>query len=209
MIIVFGNQKGGAGKSTLAILYANYLTLVKKQKCIVLDMDYQTSIFNRYEEDKILDNPELYEVLELNLEKFPETIPFLKEEKNLNIIIDLPGKLDDENLLPILQNADVFIIPFCYDKLTYQATTIFNLISQQINPDAKKFFVPNRIKGNVKYETLDSVNDDFKKNGIVTSVINDSVGFQRITTKELPINLLNIVEPVFETIINNIDRWED
>lgn len=205
MIIVFGNQKGGAGKSTLAILYANYLTLIKKKKCIVLDMDYQTSIFSRYNEDKILDNPELYEVLELSLEKFPQTIPYLKDEKDLNIIIDLPGKLDDENLLPIIQNADVFIIPFCYDKLTYQATTIFNLISQQINPNAKKFFVPNRIKGNVKYETLDSVNDDFKQNGIVTPIINDSIAFQRITTKELPLNLLNIVEPVFETIINSID----
>lgn len=205
MIIVFGNQKGGAGKSTLAVLYANYLTLIKKEKVIVLDMDYQSSIFNRFEEDKILDNPVLYDVIELSLEKFPQTIPLLKEEKDLNIIIDLPGKLDDENLLPIIQNADVFIIPFCYDKLTYQATTIFNLISTQLNPDAKKFFVPNRIKGSVKYETLDSINEDFSKNGIVTSMINDSVSFQRITTKELPVNLLNIIEPVFETIINSIN----
>jgi chromosome partitioning protein len=205
MIIVFGNQKGGAGKSTLAILYANYLTLIKKEKCIVLDMDYQTTIYNRFQEDKILNNPELYEVLELSLDKFPQTIPYLKEDETLNIIIDLPGKLDDEALLPILQNADVFVIPFCYDKATYEATTIFNIVSQSLNPNAKKFFVPNRIKGSVKYETLDSINDDFKKNGIVTAVISDSISFQRITTKEIPMNLLMIIEPVFETIIKGIN----
>lgn len=202
MIIVFGNQKGGAGKSTLAMLYANYLVLVKKKKVVVLDMDYQTSIYNRYQEDKILENPELYEVLELSLEKFPNVYSLLKEEKDLNIIIDLPGKLDDENLLPILKSADVFIIPFCYDKLSYQATTIFNLLTQQLNSKAKKIFVPNRIKGSVKYETFEAVNDDFKKTGIITPVINDSVNFQRISTKEISGNIMQIIEPVFETILN-------
>ena len=31
MKVVFGNQKGGVGKSTLCVMLANYLTLVKKK----------------------------------------------------------------------------------------------------------------------------------------------------------------------------------
>ena len=42
MVIIIGNQKGGAGKSTLTLLLANYLTQNKKCKVTVLDMDYQS-----------------------------------------------------------------------------------------------------------------------------------------------------------------------
>ncbi|MGE8424221.1 MAG: AAA family ATPase, partial [Sphingobacterium siyangense] len=39
MVILIGNQKGGAGKSTLTLLLANYLTSVHEEKVTVLDMD--------------------------------------------------------------------------------------------------------------------------------------------------------------------------
>ena len=204
MIITFGNQKGGAGKSTLATLFANYLSLVKKKEVIVLDMDYQRTIYTYFEENKILENEALYEVLELDLNKFPAILPKLKESKEAFIIIDLPGTLDDENLLPVLQNTDVFIIPFCYDKNTYQSTTFFNLVLNQVNKDAKKIFVPNRIKGSVKYETKEAVDQDFSQFGKITKSITDSVNFQRINTREININILPIIEEVFEEILEEI-----
>lgn len=49
MIIVIGNQKGGAGKSTFTLLLANYLTMVKKRKVCIMDMDYQQSLSAKYE----------------------------------------------------------------------------------------------------------------------------------------------------------------
>ena len=41
-IIVFANQKGGVGKSTLCILLADYLAYWKKDVCII-DTDLQQS----------------------------------------------------------------------------------------------------------------------------------------------------------------------
>ena len=42
VIIVFANQKGGVGKSTLCLLLANYLVYWKKNVCII-DTDLQQS----------------------------------------------------------------------------------------------------------------------------------------------------------------------
>ena len=41
--IVFANQKGGVGKSTLCILFANYLAWKGKSVCII-DTDLQKTI---------------------------------------------------------------------------------------------------------------------------------------------------------------------
>ena len=44
MNVLFGNQKGGVGKSTLCILLANYLSLIRKEECLILDLEFQSSI---------------------------------------------------------------------------------------------------------------------------------------------------------------------
>jgi chromosome partitioning protein len=49
MRIVFGNQKGGAGKSTLCALLANYLAIEKQVPVLVLDMDSQQSLRNNHD----------------------------------------------------------------------------------------------------------------------------------------------------------------
>ncbi len=201
MIIVFGNQKGGAGKSTLAMLFANYLTLVMKKTAIILDMDYQHSILTRYEKAKVFDNPEPYEVLGIELEGFPSIIDVLKANENLDIIIDLPGKVDDDDLFPVLKAADVFIVPFAYDELTYVATQIWNMLVNDQNPEAHKVFVPNRLKNSVNYTLAKEVNQDFSKYGTVTPPLTDRVAFQRIFTKEIPNDLIPLVAPVFDLII--------
>lgn len=206
MLVIFGNQKGGAGKSTLALLFANYITLVKKRKAIVLDMDYQRTLLTRYEEAKILENPELYEVVEVELENFPSVLYILNGEPQQLIIIDLPGRLDDDELIPVIQAADIFIIPFSYDKATYQSTAMFTLIANELNPESVKFFIPNRIKGTVRYETAEAINRDFSKHGKITATINDRVDFQRLNTRDLPVQLLPMIERVFEDVLIMIDN---
>ncbi|RYX99111.1 ParA family protein [bacterium] len=141
MVIIVGNQKGGAGKSTLTMLLSNYLTMVKGNEVTLLDMDYQKSIFQLYEKAKILENDELYEVVEAELQYFPSIFKVLSQKKDKIILIDLPGKLDDNGLIPVFQGADMVLIPFTYDSLTYHSTIIFCLVVKKINPNAKRLIV--------------------------------------------------------------------
>ena len=52
-VIVFANQKGGVGKSTLCILLADYLAYWKKDVCII-DTDLQQSATLQREQDRPL-----------------------------------------------------------------------------------------------------------------------------------------------------------
>lgn len=194
MVAVFANQKGGAGKTTLAMLYANYLSLEKKESVTVLDMDYQKSLLSRYEDAKPLDNPELYPVVDIDLERFPFAYEVLLSEQVHNIIIDLPGKIDDDNLIPVIQAAEVIVIPFHYDKLTFQSTNLFAMITNDLNPEAKKVFVPNLIKAAVKYDLKDAVDQHLSQYGSVAPHIPHKVALQRMTTRDLSSELLQIAE---------------
>ncbi len=42
-VIVFGNHKGGVGKSTLAVLYAYWLADLQQQSVCVIDLDAQAN----------------------------------------------------------------------------------------------------------------------------------------------------------------------
>jgi len=204
MVIVFGNQKGGAGKTTLAMLFANFLSLVKKRDVLVIDMDYQRSIYSRYQEDKALDVPEPYEVLELDLDKYPQVYEGIKSNPDQIVVIDLPGKLDDNDMEPVLRTANVFIIPFHYDKNTFHSTSIFNVVTSKLNPDAKKFFIPNRVKANVRHEMEEEMKSGLSKYGTVTAKITDSVAIQRTTTREISPKVIPLVKEAFEIIIRGI-----
>jgi len=200
MVILFGNQKGGAGKSTLAMLTANYLSLVKKEGVTVLDMDYQKSLHNRYIDAKELENPEPYQVMDLDLDKFPAIYEVLKDEADHKIIIDLPGKIDDDNLIPVLRAADIIMIPFHYDKMSFESTDVFASIAHELNPGSQKVFIPNMIKSAVKYDIKTAVDEHFMQYGLIAPQVPHKVALQRLTTCDLPVELIKIIEPIVQTV---------
>jgi len=200
MTIIIGNQKGGAGKSTITLVLANYLTQAKKCPVTVIDMDYQQSISQKYEKAKILENKEPYEVLSATLETFPvlkEVI--MKNDKDV-VLIDLPGKLDDDGLLAVFNAADLFICPFAYDEFTFESTMLFTLVLRKVNPKIKMIFIPNRIKANARYEIMQEVNTQLSKFGVITEVLPDRIDFQRTNTFQTPVSLYPVIIPVFEKI---------
>jgi chromosome partitioning protein len=200
MIIIIGNQKGGVGKSTLAVLAANYITIARGCKATLIDMDYQQSISQKFDKAKILENDEPYEVLPATLESFPVLHRVLSQNPEEAILIDLPGKLDDDGLLPVFTSADLVICPFAYDEFTYQSTVLFIVVLKKINPGVNVVFVPNRIKANAKFEIMGEVNEQLLKLGQVTPVIPDRIDFQRISTFHTPVSLIPVIYPVFEEI---------
>lgn len=200
MIILIGNQKGGAGKSTLTLLLANYLAMVKKCKLTVIDMDYQQSIAQKYEKAKILGNTEPYEVIAADLSQYPGLSEVLAANKKEIALIDLPGKLDDDGLLAVFRSADLVICPFAYDEFSFESTILFSVVLRKVNTTVPLIYVPNRIKANVKYETLGDIDQQLKKFGTVTPPLPDRIDFQRVSTLQTPLSVYTVVLPVFTVI---------
>ncbi|TKC08012.1 ParA family protein [Pedobacter polaris] len=200
MVIIIGNQKGGAGKSTLTLLLANFLTLAKKRTVTVIDMDYQQSIAGKYEKAKLLENAEPYEVIAASLEHYPVMLSILTQNKEQIVIIDLPGKLDDDGLIPVFQSADLVICPFAYDEFSFDSTVLFSVVLKKINANAPINYIPNRIKGNVKYETQKEVEEQLSKFGDISTPLPDRIDFQRTNTFQTPLSVYPLIIPVFEKI---------
>ena len=98
MIILFGNQKGGCGKTTNCIQFANYL-VEKGKEVIVLDLDFQRSLSDRRKEDiATYDNEPKYEVIQTDISNVAKMCirdssklgdePLLKEGYEYNAIRD-------------------------------------------------------------------------------------------------------------------------
>jgi chromosome partitioning protein len=203
MVTLIGNQKGGAGKSTLTILLANYLTLVKKSKVTVLDMDYQQSIFSKSQKAKVLENEPLYEVIASDLKHFPIIIDVLIKSREENILIDLPGKMDDDELIHVLMSGELILCPFNYDELSVDSTLLFAMVTKKINTNAAFVFIPNRIKNTVRYDTKEEVDKILTRFGKISPSVPDRVDFQRVSTLNTPAVILPVILPLLDFIYQN------
>ncbi|EHQ30913.1 ParA family protein [Mucilaginibacter paludis] len=206
MNILIGNQKGGCGKSTVALLLANYLTMVKHQKVTLIDMDYQQSIAQKFEKAKVLENKPPYDVVAAQLAHYPVLQSAIMQSPNEVVMIDLPGKLDDDGLLPIFGSADLLICPFSYDEFSFDSTVLFAIVLRKINPEIPIIFIPNRVKANVRYETMQEVNKQLSKLGAMAAMIPDRIDFQRVTTFMTPLPVIPIVIPVFDQVYAVISK---
>lgn len=200
MVILLGNQKGGAGKSTLTLLLANYLTLVRGTKVTVLDMDYQASISAKAEKSKEPGAAGLYEVIACDLGLFSYVIGAIGMRPDELVIIDLPGKMDDDGLIPVIASADLILCPFGYDEFSVDSTLLFAMVCSKLNPSSALLFIPNRIKNTVRYQTRVEVDAALANFGVVTPSISDRVDFQRMGTSHIPVALLPVVLPVLDLI---------
>lgn len=204
MNILIGNQKGGCGKSTVALLLANFLTLVQKLKVTLIDMDYQQSIAQKFEKAKVLENEPPYEVIPAQLSHYPVLQELIRRSAGEVVMIDLPGKLDDDGLIPVFQSADLLISPFSYDEFSFDSTVLFAIVLRKINPKIPILFIPNRVKANVRYETQLEVNEQLAKLGLITPSLPDRIDFQRVNTFMTPLTVAPLVIPVFEMVYEKV-----
>lgn len=204
MNILIGNQKGGCGKSTIALLLANFFTLSKAVKVTLIDMDYQQSIAQKFEKGKVLENKPPYEVIPAQLAHYPMLKELILRSAAEVVMIDLPGKLDDDGLIPVFQSADLLISPFSYDEFSFDSTVLFAIVLRKINPDIPILFIPNRVKANVRYETQLEVNEQLTKLGELTPPLPDRIDFQRVTTYTTPLAVAPLVIPVFEQVYEKV-----
>ena len=199
MLVVFANQKGGVGKTTLAIAYANHLANCGRQ-VLLIDTDIQRSCtFRRANE---LENWEqdavLYHIENHNLVSVEDSINLMKnahrisKENNGTVIIDVPGNITESYLTPIFVNADFIVCPFMYQALVLDSTSIFikvmfQLMKQNKDMHAKMIFIPNMV--DKKFGTRDEL-EAFRKNadevfesiGILTPRVYNKAELKRIST---------------------------
>ena len=216
--IVFANQKGGVGKSTLCILFANYRAW-KKQDVCVIDTDLQKSIKMQRKKDLELypDSEEPYEVQDFDVQE-PELMQQLMDSASQTegfVLFDSPGNVSEDGLVPLFTNADYIICPYEYEEKTLDSTGTFVQVIhalRQATPEmtAKLFFVPNRI--DVRIGTADELrmwkqtDAIFKQLGAVTPRITARASLKRINTLEITPAQRDAVKQAFDFMIRRINQ---
>ncbi len=163
-------------------------------------MDYQQSLMSKAEKAKILSGDPPYEVLPASLSQFASIKPVLEKSGDRVVLIDLPGLINDNGLIPVFNSTRLVLSPFSYDAFSVDSTVLFAMVFRKINPKAQLLFIPNRIKNTVKYETRTEVDRVLSKFGHVCPGISDRIDFQRISTVNTPEILYPVVNPILDLI---------
>ena len=174
----------------------------KNKKVVAIEMDVQKSIAatrrQEMEDGTTLPNP--YEIVYTALIDYPKYAAALKNTQ-VNLVIDLPGKLDDPHLVPILKDADVIVCPFEYDLRSFVSTGTFANVVKQLDNTKIIIFIPNRIRANINYELKGKVDAKLSALGFITNPISERVALKRLSTFGSTEEQKSIVGNIFDLII--------
>lgn len=131
-VIVFANQKGGVGKSTLCIALANYLAGRKNASVMVFDCDPQKSILKQRASDietyKVGNPAKLpYKVSEFSLDSEQRTADLMEicRRSEGYYLFDTSAGLKDKGKLALLMHSDYIICPMQYEPKVMASTAEF------------------------------------------------------------------------------------
>jgi len=211
MIITFATQKGGAGKTTLAIAFANYLSVVSERNIKVFDFDFQKSFFNKWKEDEESELPKLYdvEIIGDDDEEQPfadlENIIDLKESEEI-YLFDLAGTLD-QKYSDILIYSDFIIIPFEYSDVSVKSTLVFKNLLGLLESQAERIFIRSKYDKSYKYRNQPEMDKELSKYGLLLEnpVFKRNI-LQSIDTRKLNYEQRNAVKNPFNEIIEYINK---
>ncbi|WP_289741432.1 ParA family protein [uncultured Duncaniella sp.] len=219
VIVTFANQKGGVGKTTLCVTFANYL-LTKGVNVVVVDCDSQHSILKCRRSDirKYGEQAMPYDVVEreaTDRQEMIELVEKLHNDPSIEVaVIDSPESLKAGGLVPLFVNSDIIVIPFHYDLVTVPSTASFLMFLDRLrhavgdDMKARLFIIPNLNDGRVgKRSELviwDNTRETFSNYGYVTPKLPKRADMQRFSTVAALDMQLKIVEPVFDKIYSAI-----
>lgn len=214
--IVFANQKGGVGKSTLCMLFANYLAFKRKDVCII-DTDLQKTILMQRRKDSTVfgDQEEPYSIQDFDIDD-PTAVQQLMEsaaQVEGYVLFDSPGTVSEDGLVPMFVNADYIICPYEYEEKTLDSTGVFIQVMNQLRQSypqmkAKLFFVPNKI--DVRIGTSEEMrmwkqtDEIFANYGKVTPRVTSRATLKRINTFELTNQQRDAVKDAFDYLIKQM-----
>lgn len=210
MIITFGTQKGGTGKTTLAIAFANYISTISERKINGFDFDYQKSFFQKWREDENSELTKLYDVKivgddgDESIADF-ESLISLKESDDINIF-DLAGTLDDK-YSDLLIYSDFIVTPFEYSELSTKSTFEFIYVLSGIGSQAESVFIRSKYDKGYKYLNQEATDIELSKHGILLkSPVFKRNCLQNINTRSLSYEQKYAVKNPFNELIQQINE---
>ena len=219
VIVTFANQKGGVGKTSLCVTFANYLVM-KGVRVVIIDCDFQHSILKcrkadlkHYGEEQIpyevwSQEPDSSEAMITLVEK-------LHNDPGIDVVLmDSPGSLKADGLVPMFVNSDIIAVPFHYDLVTVPSTASFLMFLDRLRKavgsrmKARLFIIPNlhdnRVGKRTELLLWDNTRDTFSNYGCVTSKIPRRADLQRFSTIAGLDLAQAAVTPVFDKIYDSI-----
>ena len=216
-IIVFANQKGGVGKSTLCILLADYLAYWKKDVCII-DTDLQLSATLQREQDKLtFGEEEPYSIQSFEVSDTKTMLALMENAQSQDgfVLFDAPGTIKDDGLAPMFIYADYIICPYEYEPKSLTSTRTFVMVInrlRQLNPQMKAqiYFVPNKVDARMgtreEQELWREMDAEFSLCGIVAPPVGYRAQMKRVNTYYVPLPLKHAVYESFRFIVKSILR---
>lgn len=212
-------ERGGVGKTTLCVTFANYL-VTKGVRAVVVDCDFQHSIMKCRKADikKYGEEAVPYDVLAYEAndkQAMTALMEKLHNDPSIDVVLmDSPGSLKAEGLIPMFVNSDIIVVPFHYDLVTVPSTASFLLFIDRLRRavggrmKARLFIVPNLHDGRVgkrsELELWENTGKTFANYGLVTDNIPKRADMERFSTvAELDMQA-GIVSPVFDKIYAGI-----
>lgn len=211
-IILFSNIKGGVGKSTMCAMFATYCA-EKGIPTAVVDADLQQSLVRQRERElKSADGEvqEPWQLISLDTSDVKGVENMMENLKTIPgwILIDCPGNLNDNGLLPVFKAADAVVVPISYEDIVVDATSVFIQVFRKIS-DATLCFLPNRINEaegtKVEREQRVETIKILGQLGMVAPRIKQGVAIKRFTTLyALDTYQTRAVEYPFDQIIKKL-----
>jgi cellulose biosynthesis protein BcsQ len=160
--VAFSTQKGGAGKTTLTVLVASYLHYLKGYSVGIIDCDYpQHSIIEMRDRDlKIALEDEYYKslayeqftqidkkaypVVESNTKEAVADAEYLLPQSDFDFIFfDLPGTMNNQDLILTLAHMDYIIAPISADRVVMESTLNYMMVVKEHIMDTGKSNIKN------------------------------------------------------------------
>ena len=211
-IIVFANQKGGVGKTTLSIMFANYLDW-KKKKVVLIDADNQHSASAvRKDDETFMGDAAPYPIQELSLQDgdYVEKVMASAKQFDGTVIIDCPGSISDDGIGSVFASADIVVIPFEFEDISMKATTDFikvlNNVKIKYGYKCELLIIPNKVQ--LSYGTASEIASwktalsSYTIAGDVLPKIVHRAQLKRIDTYAITPTQRDIVKDTFEKIIS-------
>jgi chromosome partitioning protein len=185
-VIVYGNRKGGVGKSTLTMLTATALSQAPfNKKVLVIDADDQQSLV-KFRNDDLSDDLEAqpsYKIISClnDIDRLYEIIQRAKGSYDY-IFVDVAGRLDDFTK-KVLFYVDVLMIPFQAGNFSLESTFDYVKFALKVSQKRESVnmepitmigFVNMFIKGRTRYR---DAREDLEAFQSYVTVLENNLGF--------------------------------